>query len=739
MIYRKPRPKNELERLFLAQIEKETPEKIKNAKLIDLNNKDAFSFTLRKEHLKNFSIDGNGLGIESWFENYKKEAKVSTAGIRGLQNPLYPWDTRYPMNLLTIALATLGKVMVAKDTSGIKKKIAACETRYNSKEFVELIARVQAAYKVKTFLTKDYETMPIFLISFIIFMFDLYGGEYVTSSHALAKKIATKDLNSQGSQYIPQESLKFVEKVNEILDQVRKNGEYSINFASLKDNNIDSAFLQSIENGVRDYVEYLRKSVATNYNIGLIKKSKNKVVIECVGGSIYKTLNPILKELDIAKHFNFLNTKEDPFHHGVGKKFLKKDKFFDWGCDTTIMLADIKTSEIKLPVIETMNYEKKLIKFPLGTTVLITDPDADRLITAYIEDSKKEKDIKSRGLVYQKLDMGRILVMFTPNQSFLMTFDFQKLALERAGLWKKYDWFILKTTASQISWDQWAKANNVKVINTPVGFKELQDVMMHVERQIIELPGKAVMIEDVFGHKINLAKKPRLLFAGEESGGEIFGPHELIKSKGGKIAISMREKSDGEAILITSALSSWLNQKNLSLTDYLMKIYNENDISARYEIRIDNKYYNESEPDIAKLLQEKEKGIKIRTKNDMFFLSIALSYRDKLIGLNHVQEILSECFPDLYFEDLKDIKFVGDGTFILFSKKCVEVRPSGTDAINKSYSYGSDQWECIKFAKTFSSFEGERTSLHKKYIKEDFYRNVKDYSFYVYNEYKKKM
>ena len=123
----------------------------------------------------------------------------------------------------------------------------------------------------------------------------------------------------------------------------------------------------------------------------------------------------------------------------------------------------------------------------------------------------------------------------------------------------------------------------------------------------------------------------------------------------------------------------------------------------------------------------------------MFFLSIALSYRDKLIGLNHVQEILSECFPDLYFEDLKDIKFVGDGTFILFSKKCVEVRPSGTDAINKSYSYGSDQWECIKFAKTFSSFEGERTSLHKKYIKEDFYRNVKDYSFYVYNEYKKKM
>lgn len=33
---------------------------------------------------------------------------------------------------------------------------------------------------------------------------------------------------------------------------------------------------------------------------------------------------------------------------------------------------------------------------------------------------------------------------------------------------------MIKTTASAISWDEWAKKQGVKVVNVPVGFKELQ-------------------------------------------------------------------------------------------------------------------------------------------------------------------------------------------------------------------------------------------------------------------------
>ena len=50
-----------------------------------------------------------------WFAGYAKEAKVSTAGIRGPQNILYPQDTRFPNNLVGIFLATLAKAIVARE------------------------------------------------------------------------------------------------------------------------------------------------------------------------------------------------------------------------------------------------------------------------------------------------------------------------------------------------------------------------------------------------------------------------------------------------------------------------------------------------------------------------------------------------------------------------------------------------------------------------------------------------
>src|SRR3989344_4363686 len=258
MQFTKPEAKSDIEKIFLDQIEKETPEKIKISPPFDLNNKQELVFKIKKEHLLDFYDNKKGFGITTWFENYKKEAKVSTAGIRGVQNPLYPWDGRYPLNLIGTMLATLGKVIVAKEIDGNKTKIAASETRYNSKMYIELISRIQAAYGIETLVTDNYDTIPIFLISFLIFMYDLYGGEYVTSSHAMAKKTATKDLNSEGSQYVPSESLKFVDKVEEILKEVVKKGEYEVKIASNSSKLINKSFLKNIKNGVDLYVEYLR-------------------------------------------------------------------------------------------------------------------------------------------------------------------------------------------------------------------------------------------------------------------------------------------------------------------------------------------------------------------------------------------------------------------------------------------------------------------------------------------------
>ncbi len=740
--------KSSLEQLFFNEIEKGTPDQIKNNILIDISNPHEFSFILKREHLLKSEFDPSlpalneirhpeGLGLNEWFENYRKEAMVSTAGIRGPQNPLYPWDTRYPINYIGVMLATLAKALVAKDLypDTTLYKIAAAEVRYNSAEYVEIISRIQAQQGIQTLVLSDNNLIPIWLASYLIFTLDLYGGEYVTASHAISKKIATKDLNYQGSQYLPETTKLFIEKIALIFKEVAEKGTYPIKFSSLDDSNINKEYLQRIENGLPLYVEYLKRGIATDYNLNLIKDSKQQVVVDCEGGSMAETITSIFNRLGIENKFTLIHSEKDPFFHGIGKSITEMQQINDYGCDATIMY--FKDDLVSLPVINTMDYQNILKDNSIRTKVLIADPDGDRLVTTEIEPIENVEKLKQLGIAYYPLDETRVLAVYTPNQSFLMTFDFQAEGLKKSGLWKKYDWFMIKTTASAMTWDEWAKANNIPIFNTPVGFKEISTTMQKVEN-LMETGIDQIETPDVFGNMINFGKNPRLLFAGEESGGEIFGPTELIQSKSGIKAISMREKSAGEAILITSALASYVSQQNLYLSDYLLTIFEKNKIQARFDVRVDIKYYNENESDISKLLTDKEKGIKLRTQNDLYFRSIALMIKDNSLTLDQAREILTEGLPQLNFTDLTAIYFVGDGTYLRFSNKFVEVRPSGTDAINKAYASANTHEECVLYAQALGSFSGVRNPLHKKFIPDDFYNEIAALSLKILSEYQMK-
>ena len=92
----------DLEKLLMESVEKNTPNHIKEDKIFNYNDKNAFTFKLTKELVEK-------LDLITWFEGYKKEALVSTAGIRGPQNIVYPHDTRFPINTIGITLATLAK------------------------------------------------------------------------------------------------------------------------------------------------------------------------------------------------------------------------------------------------------------------------------------------------------------------------------------------------------------------------------------------------------------------------------------------------------------------------------------------------------------------------------------------------------------------------------------------------------------------------------------------------------
>ncbi len=727
-----------LEQELYNSVEKNTPEYIKNNKYIDINNKEEIVFVLKKEHLKPYDANTNpeGLNLDNWLKNYEKEAAVSTAGIRGPQNILYPYDVRFPINIMGIMLATYAKALVAKEKYKGKKliKLVGREVRYNSDKFLDLIARVQAAQGIETLTTYERKTMPIWLASFLCFKLDLLGGEYITSSHGISVKNATKDLNSQGSQYLPEESMEFVDKIKEIFALVEQDGKYEIRIAKSDDELINESFMKTINNGIDLYKEYLEKGVANKENLDLIKRIKNKIIIENVGGSAYNTLSKILTAFNITEKFDWMNIEEDPFFHGIGKYDTdpKGNKcFYDYSVDATV-LGKRQDGSSYFPVIDTLNYNKKLKEYPIGTVVLITDPDHDRLTVCQIEDKKSIDFLDKTGISYSELNNDRILCIYTANQSFLLIMDFWAKQLKASGQWNNHPRFMIKTTASAKSWDEWAKYNNIKVVNVPVGFKEIANIMKKVEMQLINNPEKDVIVTDVFGYEVNLGKNPRMIFGGEESGGMIIGSEELIKSKAGRIAIAMREKSASEAIIVASALAAKLEAEGKTLSVALDEIFNSNEIIAKYDMREDIAYYNESEPDIVKLTQAKKDGEALRTKNDLFYLTMALAEFDGKITLDNVKSILKSTFPTLNFDNLIDIKFVGDGTFLKFTDKFIEIRPSGTDAKTKAYGAGSNKDDISKFAKILGNYSGDLNEEYLALISKDYYNNAKDKSMEEY-------
>ena len=722
--------KNKLENELFKSVYDKTPDYIKELDLMDFSNEGEFTFTLKREHLKPYDAKTNpeGLNLYEWFANYSKEAKVSTAGIRGPQNILYPQDTRFPINLVGIVLATLAKALVANEKYKGKEilKVAGREVRYNSALFLDAIARIQAAQGIKTLVPVERKTIPIWLASFLAFKLDLVGGEYITSSHGISVKNATKDLNSQGSQYLPEESLEFVDKIQEIFDKTEKNGTYEIKIAAKNNPLIDEKIMAKLEDGVNLYVEYLQSGVAKKINLDLIKDFKNKIVIENVGGSAYRTLSRVLEKLKISDKFVWFNTEEDPFFHSIGKydETPKGEKaFYDYSVDATV-LAKRKNGDKYFPVIETLHYEDKLKDMPLGTAVLITDPDHDRLTITQTESAERIPYLEENGIDYVKLNDERVLTVFTANQAFLMLMDFWAKQLKAENLWNNHPRFMIKTTASALSWDEWAAKQGVKVVNVPVGFKEIANIMKKVELQLKNHPEKDVIVDDVLGNSINLGKNPRLLFGGEESGGMIMGTEDLIKSLAGRSAVAMREKSATEAIIVASALIAKL--KDTPLSSYLKEIFDMNNIVGRYDTRVDIAYYNESEPDINKLKEAKTLGEAKRTKNDLFYLSMAIAVREGLMTLDNVKEVLNDSFKSLIFDNLKSIKFVGDGTYLEFTDKYIEIRPSGTDAKTKAYGGGSNKGTLETYAGAMGNYSGDRTELHKKYISEEFYNSSKE-------------
>ncbi|MBU4512707.1 hypothetical protein KKD19_05745 [Patescibacteria group bacterium] len=714
----------ELKKEYFRLIEENTPWEIKNNKLINLDEEGEFEFRLTKDLIEK-------LKLEEWLANYEKEAKVSTGGIRGPQNVLYPWDTRFPLNQMGIILATFGKALVLKDDIKDREihKVVSSEVRYNSREYVELISRIEAAQGIYVHRPFKNELTSIWMVSFWVFMNGYDGGEYVTSSHAISSKIATKDLDSQGSQFLPEMSLRFIDKIKGILKEAKESPDgYVIKFSAKNDPLISDDF-----DGFDEYTEYLKKSVAKNVNINLIKEQARngfRLMMEAVGGCASKAMLPVFEKLGINEVFDWHNIEEDSFFHGIGKVWRKnpetnKEEFFDYSCDFCLM-----------EVIENAGIEYDLVDKPVGYVVLITDPDTDRLVIGQVESRDRAKIVKDLGLDYIEIDKEKIFTVYNPGYSFFLIMDYYMKQLKAEGVWENHPRFIVTTTPSPKIWDEWAEYNGIKVVTTPVGIKEIAHIVKKVEKQIINDDSKDVIVRDIYGGNINLGQEPRMVFGGEESGGMITGLEDMLVTKSGRKALAMRDKSAGESSVIATALAANLFKENKIISEYLGEIFRENRIKSVYYVRDDIVYYNESEPDPIKMKDAKLKGEIKRDKTDSFYLSIALAFRNNKITIEQAREVLSEAIPDLDFGKLETVKFTGDATFFQFDDNMfVQVRRSGTDAKMRGYGGGPDKEDCKNYLDKLLHFDGERGVKYKEIIPEEYKDDIYPLVQGLYKEY----
>ena len=113
-------------------------------------------------------------------------------------------------------------------------------------------------------------------------------------------------------------------------------------------------------------------------------------------------------------------------------------------------------------------------------------------------------------------------------------------------------------------------------------------------------------------------------------------------------------------------------------------------------------------------------------------LTMALAHFEGKITLEQIKSILKSSFKTLNFDNLTDIKFVGDGTYLQFSDKFIEIRPSGTDAKTKAYGAGSNKENIAEFARILGNYSGDLNNEYLAIISKDYYNNAKEKSMEEY-------
>lgn len=294
-------------------------------------NKEKWFDNIENSLTKDFYLNQS---TEEQFEGFETALSFGTAGIRG---KFGLGEGR--LNKYTVQKIALGISKYVLNEIDKKEVVIHYDTRYFSKDFANIIAKVLSSFKIKVYLSYEYKTTPE--LSYSVRYLETGLGIMITASHNPKDYNGIKVYGSDGAQLSTTNSSKLSEYINKLDNSLEIDKIYNFK----KNNN---------------YIFPVPKEVTTSYFeeikklIDFIPKSNLKVIFSSLHGTSFPIVPNLLSELDFNNYY-------------LVEKQCKPDPEF--GSVDSANPEDVNA----------FNQAISLAKQKEGDLIICTDPDADRL------------------------------------------------------------------------------------------------------------------------------------------------------------------------------------------------------------------------------------------------------------------------------------------------------------------------------------------------------------------------
>ena len=374
---------------------------------------------LKKELKK---IENDETAIKNQFSYY---VEFGTAGMRGTMGV---GPNR--MNFITIRRTTIGLAKFIKKNHAEKAGVAIIyDSRINSKEFANYIAKTLTEFNIRVFISRDIRPTPF--LSYAVLNMKTFAGINITASHNRKEDNGYKIYLKNGAQFSSPDDKEIIKLVNEVTEK-----EMYVNPDDTKPNEkLISIIPKEIEDG------FLENAVSHIIHKDFCKKNGKelKVVYTPLHGTGYTFLEEGFKK---AGFTNVSVVKEQNDKCGEFKTVAYPNPESAAAFELALKLAKKKDADI----------------------VVATDPDADRL-GVYV----KEKDGS--------------YVALTGNE--LASVIFEYILYFKKGLINYKNSMAAKSFVTTRLIDAIAERYGVELKVTPTGFKWIGKMINESKKNFI--------------------------------------------------------------------------------------------------------------------------------------------------------------------------------------------------------------------------------------------------------------